>query len=305
MDSTRLLPLLADLATFVCVVDAGNFSEAARQLNTTPSTVSRQIKRLEAALAARLLERSTREVRLTEVGRSVVTYSRTMLEAAIGAVDSASEASATPKGLVSLSAPRAYAYARIHPRLPKFLSRYPEVDIRVLYTDDSLDPFRDDVDVMIQVTHTPPESLSAKRVDDVKWHIFATPSYLKTRGMPLRPESLASHECLFNPGHTAHEQWTFQRGEERITLPVRGRYASNHAAARLDAALQGIGIAALPEFISDGPEHQGRLQKVLADWAFVPEAYAGPVWLLFPSNRHLPIRVRALIDYLAAELGAT
>lgn len=305
MDSTRLLPLLPDLATFVCVVDAGNFSEAARQLATTPSTVSRQIKRLETELAVRLLERSTREVRLTEVGRTVLTCSRRMLEAALSAVDSASAASTSPKGLVSLSAPRAYAFAKIHPLLPGFLSLYPEVDIRVLYTDSSLDPFRDDVDVMIQVTHRPPEQLSAKRVDEVGWNVFATPSYLKSRGMPVTPECLGSHECLYNPSETTQGSWTFQRGEERITLPVRGRYASNHAAARLDAALRDIGIAALPAFVSDGPVSQGQLVQVLPEWKFIPDAYAGPVWLLFPANRHLPVAVRVLIDYLAQALSSS
>jgi DNA-binding transcriptional ArsR family regulator len=130
MNPTELFALLPDMAVFARVVDAGNFSVAARQLGSTPSTVSRQIKRLEEALATRLLERSTRKVRVTESGAQVYRYCRDMVGAASGAVDAAGQLVGRPQGKVSVSAPTAYAKTVIHPLIPGFLRAYAEVGLR-------------------------------------------------------------------------------------------------------------------------------------------------------------------------------
>jgi DNA-binding transcriptional LysR family regulator len=303
MNPTELFALLPDMAVFARVVDAGNFSVAARQMGTTPSTVSRQIKRLEEALATRLLERSTRKVRVTESGAQVVHYCRDILNAASGAVDSAGQLLGRPQGKVSVSAPTAFAKTVIHPLVPGFLRLYEEVDLQLRFTDLEVDPLKDDLDLVIRLTDRPPPGLAGRRIGTARWVLCASPAYLRARGRPESPRELAQHDCLYL-GETADDnRWRFLRGTETQTVDVKGRYIANHAGARLEAAQQDLGIAALPEFVAADALKHGDLVQVLVDWNIEARPYVGSIWLLYPPNRFLPPKVRALIDYLAEHMG--
>ncbi|GAB7541811.1 LysR family transcriptional regulator [Cupriavidus sp. 8B] len=303
MNPTELFDLLPDMAVFARVVDAGNFSVAARQLGSTPSTVSRQIKRLEQALATRLLERSTRKVRVTESGAQVYRYCRDMVSAASGAIDAAGHLAGRPQGRVSVSAPTAFAKTVIHPLVPGFLRAYPEVDLQLLFTDHEVDPLDDDLDLVIRLTGHPPPGLAGRRLGAVRWLLCASPAYLRARGTPGHPRDLAQHDCLYLGETTDDNRWRFQRDAQTQTVEVRGRYIANHAGARREAAQQDFGIANLPEFTAADALHSGELVQVLADWELQVRAYVGSVWLLYPPNRFLPPKVRALIDYLAQHIG--
>jgi DNA-binding transcriptional LysR family regulator len=303
MNPTELFALLPDMAVFARVVDAGNFSIAARQLGSTPSTVSRQIKRLEEALATRLLERSTRKVRVTESGEQVVRYCRDIVNAASGAVDAAGSLLGRPQGKVSLSAPTAFAKTVIHPLVPGFLRAYEEVDLQLLYADHEVDPLDDNLDLVIRLTEHPPPGLAGRRLGSVRWVLCASPAYLRARGTPEHPRDLARHDCLYLGETTDDNRWRFRRGVETPTVEVRGRYIANHAGARLEAALQDFGIANLPEFTAADALQRGELVQVLGDWDLAAQAYVGSVWLLYPPNRFLPPKVRVLIDYLVEHLG--
>ncbi|KJK24572.1 transcriptional regulator [Burkholderiaceae bacterium 16] len=303
MNPTELFALLPDMAVFARVVDAGNFSVAARQLGSTPSTVSRQIKRLEEALATRLLERSTRKVRVTESGAQVYRYCRDVVSAASGAMDAAGHLVGRPQGRVSLSAPTAFAKTVIHPLVPGFLRAYTEIDLQLLFTDHEVDPLDDDLDLVIRLTGHPPPGLAGRRLGTVRWVLCASPAYLRARGTPAHPRELAQHDCLYL-GETADDnRWRFRRDTETQTVEVRGRYIANHAGARLEAAQQGFGVASLPDFAAAGALQRGELVQVLADWELQARAYVGTVWLLYPPNRFLPPKVRVLIDYLAEHIG--
>jgi DNA-binding transcriptional LysR family regulator len=303
MNPADLFDLMPDMAVFARVVDAGNFSVAARQLGSTPSTVSRQIKRLEEALATRLLERSTRKIRVTESGLQVYRHCRDMAAAASGAVDAAGQVSGKPQGRVALSAPTAYAKSVIHPLVPAFLAAYPDVDLQLVFSDHDIDPLDSDVDLVIRATSHPPQGLAARPLGCVRWLLCASAGYLRERGAPAHPRELALHDCI-HLGETADDnRWRFSSNGETVTVAVRGRYIANHAGARLDAAEDGLGIAALPEFAARDALASGSVQAVLADWDMQARAYQGPVWLLYPPNRFLPPKVRALIDHLHAHLG--
>ncbi|MBB1636239.1 LysR family transcriptional regulator [Cupriavidus sp. UME77] len=304
MNQADLFALLPDMAVFARVVDAGNFSVAARQLGSTPSTVSRQIKRLEEALATRLLERSTRKVRMTESGAEVYRYCRDVVSAAAGAMDAAGHVVGRPQGRVSVSAPTAFAKTVIHPLVPAFLQAYPEVDLQLLFTDHETDPLADDLDLVIRLTEHPPPGLAGRRLGAVRWVLCASPAYLRARGTPAQPRDLAEHDCLYL-GETADDnRWRLRRDTETQTVTVSGRYVANHAGARLEAAQQDLGIASLPEFTAALALQAGELVQVLPDWELQARAYVGTVWLLYPPNRFLPPKVRALIDYLAAHIGS-
>ncbi|MGF6966611.1 DNA-binding transcriptional LysR family regulator [Paraburkholderia sp. WC7.3g] len=305
MNPVELFALLPDMATFARVVDAGNFSVAARRLGSTPSTVSRQIKRLEEALGTRLLERSTRSIRVTDTGAQVYRYCSDMVGAASGAVDIAGQGVGEPTGKVRVSAPIAFARSVVHPLIPEFLRSWPDVDVQLMFEDREVDPLREDVDIVIRLTRSPPLGLAARRLGTVKWLLCASPAYLDARGEPVEPRDLARHECLYLGETVDDNRWHFRRGTETQSLEVRGRYIANHAGARLDAALQDWGIASLPDFAAAQALRRGSLVQILVDWEFEARPYMGPVWLLYPPNRFLPSKVRALIDYLASHLVDT
>jgi DNA-binding transcriptional LysR family regulator len=178
----------------------------------------------------------------------------------------------------------------------------PDVDVQLIFADREVDPLRDDVDMVIRLTRSPPLGLAARRLGTVKWLLCASPAYLNVHGTPVVPRDLSRHECLYLGETVDDNRWHFRRGTETQSLEVRGRYIANHAGARLEAALQDLGIAGLPDFAATEALQQGSLVQVLVDWEFEARSYMGPVWLLYPPNRFLPSKVRALIDYLASHL---
>ena len=302
MTPSELFALLPDMAVFARVVDAGNFSVAARQLGSTPSTVSRQIKRLEDALATRLLERSTRTVRVTESGAQVARFCRDMVSAASGAVDAAGQLAGRPQGKVSVSAPTQFAKSVIHPLMPGFLRAYADVDLQLLFTDHDIDPLAAGVDLVIRLTEHPPQGLAGRRLGAVRWLLVASPAYLLERGTPVQPRDLLKHACIHLGETVDDNRWRFRRGTETQSVDVKGRYIANHAGARIEAAEQNFGIASVPEFAAADALQRGELVRVLPDWRLEARAYDGSVWLLYPPNRFLPPKVRALIDYLVEHI---
>lgn len=312
MDTLTLYALLPEMAIFARVVETGNFSVAARQLGSTPSTISRQIKKLEDALSTRLLERTTRELRVTESGEQVYRYSRDMVNSAQSAVDAAGNLAGKPRGRVSISVPTAYARSVIHPLMANFLRTYPDVDLRLFFTDDDVEPVAGDLDLVIRLTNAPPAGLAGRPLRTVRWMLCASKEYLDKRGTPRHPKDLSAHDCICLGETPDDNRWRFRRrkrpvkssaAQETHVIEVRGRYTANHVGARIDAALEGFGIASLPEFAAEAVLAKGALVEILDDWEFDVNAYVGSVWLLYPPNRFLPPKVRVLIDYLVACLS--
>ncbi|MGK9066898.1 LysR family transcriptional regulator [Stutzerimonas chloritidismutans] len=298
-DGAALLP---GMAVFVRVVEAGSFSAAARQLDMTASAVSRQVARLEQQLALRLLERTTRQLRLNEAGREFYTHCRAMLDAADQALAIGERLMSCPRGLVRLSVPKAYGKFVISPLMPGFLGRYPEVDVQLHISDQSPSLIEDGFDVLVQVTDHPPEELAGKPLGPVRQLLCATPAYLQERGTPQHPQALLGHDCLYLGERAGDNRWHFSDGERQETVLVRGRFQSNHSEARLEVALAGLGIAVLPQFTAAAALEQGRLCEVLPGWRFTG-SYQGAAWLLWRPNRHLPPKQRAMIDYLSEALA--
>ncbi|KAF1052844.1 MAG: HTH-type transcriptional regulator DmlR [Burkholderia gladioli] len=171
-----------------------------------------------------------------------------------------------------------------------------------MVVDRDADPLREDVDLVIRATRSPPPGLAARRLGMAKWQLYASPAYLDAHGAVSEPTDLARHACL-TLGETAGDnRWRFRRGDRTQSLDVRGRYVANDVDARLAAALDGWGIASLPEFAAEKALRRGELIRVLADWQCEAGPYMGPIWLLYPPNRFLPSKVRVLIDYLVGEL---
>lgn len=303
MRINRLDLLLPDLAVFVRVVDCGSFSAAARQLGLTPSAVSRTVSRLEGQLGLRLLERSTRQLRLSDVGGEVYQRGAGMLQAAREVVALAESAQEAPQGLVRISMPKAFGRRVIHPLMPAFLARYPEVNVQLILNDRMLNPVADEVDLLIQVADQPPAALVARPLMPVRQLLCASPAYLAQHGTPSHPTELAKHDCLYLGETALDANWQLRRGGEQHTVPVRGRYVCNHSEVRLEGMLQGYGIAVLPQFIAAPALASGEAVQVLVDWEYVG-AYQGTAWLLNTPNTRLPPKCRVLIDYLLGALSS-
>ena len=302
MSTNQALPLFGEMAIFVKVVDTGSFSEAARQLGSTPSATSRGVARLERALGLRLLERTTRKLRLSEAGREVHARCLDMVGAAQAVMAASLLQDAQPRGLVRISVPKAVGRTVVHPHMPDFLALYPEVDVQMRLEDRYMDLIDDPVDLAIRITNHPPPGLMGRHLMDIDHLLCASPQYLARHGTPVHPLELKAHSCIYLGEEPGDAHWKLRGRGKTVTVAVRGRYAANHTGVRLDAVLQHIGIASLPRFTAREALADGRIVQVLPDWSFLPN-YSGQLWILHPPTRHLPLKLRVLMDFLAERLG--
>ncbi len=290
---------MREMVAFVRVVESGSFSAAARQLGTTPSAVSKQIARLEAALATRLLERSTRKLRLTDGGREAYQRCRQLAAAARSVMEMSGQSGDEPEGLLRVSVPKAVGYRLLHPHIPSFLRRYPRVDVQLLLDDGEVDLIDGNVDLAIRVTDQPPAGLAGRPWRPIRHRVCATPAYLARNGAPTHPRELAGHSCICLSEDSFHSRWRFRRGDEELSVPVRGRYMANHSAIRLEAVLADLGIGSLPDFVAEAALAAGDIVETLPEWTFLA-SYHGTAWLLYSPGRYRASRLRVFIDHLLA-----
>jgi len=302
MRTNQFLHLLAEMATFVRVVDCGSFSAAAAELGMTPSAVSRHITRLERALALRLLERTTRKLRLSEAGAEAYRRCAEMVRAARATMALSGELIAQPQGLLRVSMPKAFGRVVLSPLMPAFLRAYPDVTLQLIVNDRSIDPIRDQVDLVISITERPVEGLAARPLMAVPQVLCASPAYLAERGTPRVPQDLAGHSCLSLGADANDHQWRFRRAGQRASVSVAGRLVVNHSEMRLDGVLQHLGIGCLPQFTARQALADGRVVAVLPDWEFVA-AYQGTAYIQYLPTPYLAPTMRVFIDYLVQQLA--
>ncbi|TCQ72139.1 DNA-binding transcriptional LysR family regulator [Raoultella ornithinolytica] len=295
------LSLLPDLALFVQIVEQGSFSAVARLTGTTPSAVSRSVSRLEREMGSKLLHRSTRKLRLSDAGKTVYAHALEMLEAAHLAMDAAGSAQQVAQGKLTLSVPKAVGRFVIHPLMSEFLARFPQVDVCLRLEDRYLDLIDDGIDLALRITHSPSPGLHGKPLMPVSHVICATPHYLRQYGAPQNPQDLRDHSCISLGETPADARWKFRREGKTEIVQTRGRYAANHTAVRLDAVKQDLGIGSLPLFTAREALERGEIVQVLAEWEFI-SSYSGELWLLWAGNKHMPARMRAMIDYLSEKI---
>ncbi|EIJ44566.1 LysR family transcriptional regulator [Herbaspirillum sp. GW103] len=303
MRTNELAEVLHELVTFVRVVDAGSFSAAARQQGMTPSAVSRQVARLEKMMGVALFQRTTRQLRLTEAGLDVLEHGRKMVAAARATLLAAEGHAGAPKGLVRMSAPKAFARHLLQPVLLEFLTSYPEVDVHLMVVDRLVDPLREGVDLVIRLTDTPPPGMVARGLLPVRQLVLASPAYLAAHGPIHHPEDLMSHSCLTLGEQERDNRWRFVCETGSAEIIVAGRCAINHSEMRLAAIEAGLGVGCVPDFAAREALAAGRVVRLLREWNFDIN-YSGMAYLLFPSSRHIAPKMRVLIDYLVEALQA-
>nr|BFE95251.1 LysR family transcriptional regulator [Pseudomonas brassicacearum subsp. brassicacearum] len=236
--STNLpLPLLAEMAIFVKVVETGSFSEAARQSGSSPSAISRSISRLEKALATRLLQRTTRKLRLSDGGEEVFKRCQEMVAAARSVMEISGQFTQEAEGRIRVSVPKAVGRFVIHPHMPEFLRRYPKVDVELFLEDRQVDLIDDHVDLAIRITDQPPVGLVGRQLLTIDHLLCATPQYLAEHGTPTHPHDLLEHSCIYLGVTPNDARWKFKKGSKSVTVGVHGRYAANHTGVRLGGRL--------------------------------------------------------------------
>lgn len=294
------LPDLEALALFAKVAEAGAFAKAARDLGTSKATISKAVSRLEARLGTRLFHRSSRQLALTEAGRSVLSGARDMLSAGEAAEAQALDAAAAPRGQVKLAAPMSFGLAYVAPVLPAFLKAYPDVTVDLNLSDAVVDLIGGGFDAALRIGILADSALVARRLCDVQLLAVAAPAYLKAHGRPEHPRDLAEHACLTYALAPTPEIWRFTgRDGEEVAVRPRSRMRANNADALSVAAREGMGIALQPDFICAGDVAAGHLETILPGWSAARIA----LHLVTPPGGHRPARVTALIDFLAARFA--
>lgn len=297
------MEMLNELAVFAQVVDSGGFSAAARQLGLSTSSTSRHVTRLEAHLGARLLQRSTRSLALTELGQQVHAGARRMLGEARGIQALAGSYSARPNGVVRISAPVVFGQAWLAPRLPAFADRYPEVDVRLTLIDRTVDLIEDGVDLAIRISRGLAPGLAARPLCAVRYVLVAAPAYLARHGTPATPAALRDHRCIHLGYGAFGDSWTMRKGDEQAGIDVPARVTINNSAAILAMVEAGGGIGLVPDFTAHAALRRKSVRQVLPAWEF-GEPYTGMVHAVYMPGKNLPLKVRVLIDYLVAAMAA-
>lgn len=290
------------LAVFVAVAKADSFAAAATQLGLSRAMVSKHIQTLEKRLGVRLLNRTTRQIGLTDAGRSLrVRVERILadLEAAEGEVASDT---LEPRGLLRLSAPVSFGARHVAPALAAFLAEHRELRADLVLDDRVVDLVAEGFDLAVRVGRLQDSSLMARKLAPCRLAAVAAPTYLAVRGRPVRPSDLAAHECLGYAYAAERNVWRFvDNGGESETVSVDGTLRANNGDALIQAAIAGAGIALLPTFICGDEIRRGSVTCVLDGWT--PSDIA--VSAVHPHTRHVPAKVRRFIDFLAGRFGPT
>ena len=286
--------LLGSIELFCLAAEHGGFTAAALVAGVTPTAVSRSISRLETRLGLRLFVRTTRSVKLTEVGRTYYEQCRLALGQLVEAEREAMGRQAEAAGTLRISIPTTYGHHRVLPLLPAFRLQHPGVQVHVHLSNRNIDFVEEGYDMAIRVRAQPDSTLIARHLEDAPLVVVATAAYLKRAGTPRVPSDLIKHNCLAISGEGSQRGWTFRENGKKVTLKVAGNMVCNDGEVLHDWALAGKGLA-WRSMWEVGPElRAGRLRTVLDQHA----APGNDIYAVFAQRRHLPLRIRAFVDFL-------
>jgi DNA-binding transcriptional LysR family regulator len=287
---------------FTRVVEAGSFSEAGRQLGVAPSSVSRQIGDLEEGLGARLFHRTTRRLSLTEAGRLYYERATRIVLEVDEAKLALTQLGGAPSGILRLTVPASVGRLHIVPAMAAFQKKFPAVRFVLSMTDRLVNLVEEGFDLAIRVGHLRDSSLIARKVGSGRRIVCASPEYLDSAGRPKVPADLAEHNCVTFRSHPGTNLWKFRGSDGTSEVRVTGGFFADNGEALCAAALAGLGLILVPEWLVGIEIRDGNLREVLPEYRAVPKA--SPLYAVYPHQRHLPPKVRAFIDFLAARFAA-
>ncbi|SCK14533.1 LysR family transcriptional regulator [Vogesella sp. LIG4] len=289
---------LNQAAVFVKVVQAGSFSAAARLLGLPTSTVSNRVATLEKRLGVTLLQRTTRQLKLTEAGELYYEHASTGLAHMLDAESVVTESIGEPRGVLRVTAPADLGDQLLSSIAQQVRRNYPKVSIDMLLVDRYVDLIAEGVDVAIRTGALKDSSLIARHAGVAQWVPFASPGYLETAPVPDMPQALRHHRCLqFTP--LGRDSWTLKGETGSVTVPMTGQVQVNDIRVIRALALAGEGVALLPLYLCKEDCTAGRLVRVLPEWY----AKADPVHLVYPRQRFMAPKLRAFIELAIQELA--
>lgn len=295
---------LDDLAIFLKVVECGSFSSAARALDLAPATVSKQIARLEQALGARVFERNTRHLRITDEGRAVAERAWPALALLDEAVDVARQGAQTLTGVLRLTAPVPLGGRYLAPVIAAFRERHPQLGFHLQLSDHVIDLYEGDIDLAVRVGQLADSRLVSRKLADSQRILVASPTYLQRVGTPLHPRELSRHQCLLfaYPG-LRQNRWTLKRsmGDSVESVEVVGDLRSDNGDALRAWSVAGMGISLRETWDVADELRSGVLVRVLPEWA----EPATPIQVVRAQRDPMPRRISAFVDFLAEQWRKT
>lgn len=289
---------LQTMRAFAAVVEAGSFTAAAEQLRLTKGVVSKQVSQLEGRLGVRLLNRTTRSVSLTEFGQAYYERVSRILTDIEDLESAAQERQTEPRGRLRLTAPQVFGEMFVAPVARRYLEMYAEVNVELILADRYVSLVEEGFDLAIRIAEPPDSSLIARKIRPVKLITCAAPEYLARRGTPKSPRDLRDHDCVIDLNGRTPRAWRYRVGGEPLIVNVNGRAAVNSAAAARGMALEGLGVALIPDFVVAQDLEAGRLADLFPE----NHAYDTAVYAIYPHARHLAPKVRRFIDLLTERL---
>ncbi|MFA7290967.1 MAG: LysR family transcriptional regulator [Rhodocyclaceae bacterium] len=288
-----------DLLLFAHVVKAKSFSGAARRLDISKSRISKSVARLEASLGVRLLHRSTRRLSLTDIGEAYFEHCDRILDELSLADNTVSRLHLEPRGKLKISAPVAFSTLHVASALPDFMAQYPDLTVDMTISDRLVDLVEEGYDLALRIAPEAGDNLVARKLAPIRRKICGSPAYLARRGIPLTPADLAQHNCLDYTYMNTQGYWHLKGPEGDASVPVAGTLRINDDEALSQAVLGGLGLALLPTFIVGMELQAGRLVEVLPGYVPVERF----IFAVHMPNRHLPLKVRAFIEFLLERFG--
>lgn len=287
---------LSDIAVFVHVVRRGSFTAAANELGLSKSVVSKYVTRLEDRLGARLLNRTTRRLSLTEVGQAF--YERS--QRALGEIEEAeaevSRLQGEPRGELRLSSPMSFGILHVAPLLPAFQARYSEVTVDMVLDDRKADLIDEGFDLAIRIGELPDSSLVARRLGPCRHVVCGSAEYFARHGVPQSPEALGEHPALTYRYQNSPSEWRLGDSDGRYhQVPISSRLQMNNSLALREALLKGAGVTLTPTFVVGADIQAGRLMAVLTEY----KALEVSIYAVYPQRKHLSPKVRAFVDFLS------
>lgn len=290
------------LQTFVAVVEAGSFSAAAARLGRAKSAVSRQVAALEAHLGAQLLNRTTRRLSLTEAGREFYERAQRILADLAEAEQSVAAEQTALRGRLRLAAPLSFGLLHLAPALEAFLQQHPELVLDLDLDDRRINLVEEGFDLALRIGELADSTLVARPLAPIRMVLCASPDYLRRHGTPRTPADLGFHAGLVYGNIPEAQQWRFLDAAGKThSVKVPARLRANNGDVLVQAALAGLGVVVSPSFIAHRALAAGQLVPLLPEY----QAPGTTAYAVYPSRRHLPQRVRALIEFLAQRFGDT
>ncbi len=291
---------LEAMSVLLEAVDSGSLSAAGRRLRMPLATVSRKISDLEAHLKIRLLLRGGRKLVLTDAGRSYVAACKRIVEDVSEAERVAAGEYRAPTGELVISTPLVFGRMHVVPIVADFLKAYPDIQVRLQLTDRVVNLLEDHIDLAVRIGALPDSSLIATRVGTAHLVMFASPAYLAERGTPMTPDDLLADDCIAFDALSSGDRWDFERDGVASSVVIRPRLRANTAEAVIEAAVAGLGVARTMSYPIARAVAAGTLQTMLRDH----ERPAIPISLVYPSQRLLPLKLRAFLDFATPRLRA-